>query len=285
MSLDLDDYKKDKLNLFLLKLNANEFDYNLLIENLIDPVISYSVSRQIQDEYKKMPGRLTKKAKERFVDYCRNTGELGELLLYAFLECDMNAPKILTKLELKTSTSMYVNGADGVHYLKLPNGNYQLIFGESKTICDPTDAIKRAFTSIYEFKNEINGKGDKKSGLNYEKSLISDNLVKETFSDEDQAFLKSLIYPKKDNKFNVDDAFGIFIGYEIEIADDKKAMGNQEFREFVKQQVCSQIQDKIQTIRDKIIEYRLQGYNFYIYILPFTDLDEKKKFVLEGLIK
>lgn len=30
-SKDLDKYKKNKLNLFVLKINSNEFDYDLLI--------------------------------------------------------------------------------------------------------------------------------------------------------------------------------------------------------------------------------------------------------------
>lgn len=54
---------------------------------------------------------------EKFVDYTRNNGELGELLLFCFLETHLGAPQILTKLELKTSISHYVNGADGDIFL------------------------------------------------------------------------------------------------------------------------------------------------------------------------
>lgn len=188
-SKDLDKYKKNKLNLFVLKINSNEFDYDLLVDMLLDPVIDYSISRQVKEKYKNRPATLSKKAREKFVEYARNNGELGELLLFCFLETHLGAPKILTKLELKTSTSHYVNGADGVHFLKLPDGNYQLIFGESKTYQDIDGAIRDAFKSIYNFKNGINDKGNQKSGIQYEKSLISDNLFKEAFSDEERDFL------------------------------------------------------------------------------------------------
>ena len=50
-------------------------------------------------------------------------------------------------------------------------------------MADLTAAISDAFKSIYEFKNEINSKGKTKSGLPYEKSLISDHLEKETIWD------------------------------------------------------------------------------------------------------
>lgn len=52
------------------------------------------------------------------------------------MESQLKAPKILSKLELKTTSGLYVNGADGVHFLKLEDGNYQLIFGESKMYVD-----------------------------------------------------------------------------------------------------------------------------------------------------
>lgn len=46
-SFSLDKYDKNKMNIFMLRVNANEFDYDLLIRNLLEPVITYSVSRQL----------------------------------------------------------------------------------------------------------------------------------------------------------------------------------------------------------------------------------------------
>ena len=284
-SKDLDEYKKNKLNLFVLKINSNEFDYDLLIDMLVDPVVDYSISRQVKEKYKDRVGTLSRKAREKFVEYTRNNGELGELLLFCFLETHLKAPKILTKLELKTSTSHYVNGADGVHVLKLPGGDYQLIFGESKTYEDMSRAISDAFQSINDFKHGVNDKGNQKSGLQYEKSLISDNLFKESFSEEDYNFLESLIYPTKERKFDVDNAFGVFIGFQINITDDDKAMLNAEFRKKIKDIVDSEVSKRIEYIQKKIKDHNLQGHNFYIYVLPFTDISNKRKKIMEAITK
>lgn len=284
-SKDLDIYKKNKLNLFVLKINSNEFDYDLLVDMLLDPVIDYSISRQVKEKYKNRVGTLSKKAREKFVDYARNNGELGELLLFCFLETHLGAPKVLTKLELKTSTSHYVNGADGVHFLKLPDGNYQLIFGESKTYKNIDRAISDAFDSIYNFKNGINEKGNEKSGLQYEKSLISDNLFKESFSNEEREFLESLIYPTRERKFDVDDAFGIFIGFQIDINEDKKAMPTADFRIMIKDIIDKEVSKYLTYIQKKISDYKLQGHNFYIYVLPFTDIDIKRKKIMEAITR
>lgn len=284
-SVKLDKYGKNCLDLFILKINSNEFDYDLLINMLVDPLIDFSISRVVKDKYKGRPGMLSKKAREKFVEYTRNNGELGELLLFCFLETHLGAPKVLTKLELKTSTSHYVNGADGVHFLKLDDGNYQLIFGEAKTYKDITQAITDAFKSIYDFKNGVNSKGNNKSGISYEKSLISDNLFKETFTDEEKEFLEKLIYPSKQRDFEVDDAFGIFIGFQITVTDDEKALPSSDFRELIKKRVKFEVEKRVEHILKKITDLKLQGHNFYIYVLPFTDIDTKRKEIIEEITR
>lgn len=280
----IDKHKKDRLNLYALKINANEFNYKYLQDKLVDPMIDYALSREIKKQYAGKSGTLSKKAREKFREYENNDGELGELLLFCFLESQLNAPKILSKLELKTSTKLYVNGADGVHFLKLENGNYQLIFGESKMYADIKQAFDKALQSIYEFKNEINEKGESKSGINYEKSLISDNLTKETFNEEEKQFLKSLIYPTENNNFYVDDAFGIFIGFEITVLEDEKEMANFEFRNMVYERIKEKVNQCLGHIREKIKFYGLQGHDFYIYVVPFTEIDKSRKEILKEVI-
>lgn len=279
----LDQHNKNKINLFSLKINANDFDYQGLQDNLLEPMINFSLSRAVKAEYSNKPAHLSKKAREKFIDYLRNKGELGELILYSFLESHLNAPKILSKLELKTSTSHYVNGADGVHFLKLQNGDYQIIFGESKTEVNITTGISNAFKSISEFKNEVNHKDAKKSGLPYEKSLISDHLANETFSNDEKQFIKSIIYPSRKGNFYVDDAFGIFVGYEMKIEDSDRVLPNSVFRDKIKGQIKAEVEGKFSHILKKITEYDLSGHNFYIYFLPVTDLNENRKLIQKGI--
>ena len=283
VDIDSANFGKNKLNLFVLKINANEFDYCNLQRQLLEPMVDFSLSRTVKAEYKDKPAELSKKARDKFINYINNKGELGELLLYCFLELHLKAPKILSKLELKTSTNHYVNGADGVHYLKLENGNYQLIFGESKTERQLTSGLTNAFRSIAEFKTEVNASGNNKSGINYEKILISNNIGKESLLDGEVDFIKNIIYPKKENNFEVDDAFGIFIGYEISISNDNKGLSNEDFRTTIKDQIKKEVERKIRHIRLKINKHNLQGHNFYIYVLPFTNLDESRENITKNI--
>lgn len=278
---DIDE--KNKLNIFMININANEFDYRLLEENLRDPIISYAISRKVKEKYKDQAGTLVHKAKEKFIAYFQNDGELGELLLYCFLESHLKAAKILSKLELKTSNKKYVNGSDGVHYLKLPNGNYQLIFGESKMYTDLYEAIGEAFKSIKEFKDEVNSKGDEKSGITFEKGLISDNLNKE-FEEDDEKFLMDLIYPKSSNEFDVDDAFGIFVGYQIDVTPEERKLSHSDFREVIKNKIINEIDKMEKSIKTRIRNKQLEGHNFYIYVVPFTEIENKRKEILGEIL-
>lgn len=274
---------KNKMDIFMLNSNANEFDYKSLERNLLDPIITYSLSRKVQQKYKNSPATLSKRARERFKEYSKNTGELGELMLYCFLERHLKAPKILSKLELKTSSQLYVNGSDGVHYLKLEDGNYQLIFGESKMYQDLGTAIERALESIRQFKEEVNQKGEEKSGITFEKNLISDNLQKE-FDEEDEKFLTKLIYPTSESDFFVDDAFGIFIGYETVITQEEKQLSNSEFREIMKQKILDEISKISVNINTKIQSKKLTGHNFYTYIVPFTEIEKERIEILGEIL-
>ena len=39
------------------------------------------------------------------------------------------------------------------------------------------------------------------------------------------------------------------------------------------------------TIQQKIVDNKLQGHNFYIYVLPFTDINSKRKRIMEAITK
>lgn len=275
------------LDLFLLPINGRNFDYNCVSENLIESVADYALSWENKEKYKDKAMTLSRKAREKFKDYEKNTGELGELLLFCFLEGHLGAPKILTKLELKTSSELYVNGSDGVHLKKVSNQRYHLIFGESKTYKDLSSAFEKAFQSISEFKNELNSKGESKSGIAFEKGLISRNIEHIVFDDEDEEILNLLLYPENraNPKIKLDDAFSIFVGYEIDISKEQEECTNDEFPKKIEEKIISQIQKYKDKINDLIKKYKLLGYTFYIFMMPFTDIDESRKKILKRVLE
>lgn len=279
---------KNVLKFFCPYIDANSMNYDNLIISLRDAAGHYCLSRRTWDEYVDKPMQLSHLVREKFRKTDQNKGELGELLLFSFLESDLKAPKILTKMELKTSPNMYFNGADGVHYLKLTNGNFQLIFGESKSYSKLSDGISAALNSIYEFNYEtIKDSNSNKSytKINFEKGLLNAYICQEAYTKEEKAFLKSLIYPMADRPYTVDTAFAVFALYDLKIDSKEKQRDNQDFREWLFKKLTKSIKDMIPYIIKNIEDKGLAGHCFYFYIVPFEKMATSQKDILAKVVE
>ena len=267
-----------KLNLHVLKIENNKFSYHELMNSLFDSIITYSLSRKEQEVYKNNPGLKYIKAVQKLRDYKSNDGELGEILLYCFLETHLNAPKIFTKLELKTSNNDYVKGSDGVHLLKIDDQNYQLVFGESKLDQKLSKSLYNAFKSINDFITRPN------NNINDEIGLLNSHLEKEAITNEYYNTLKKIIIPSASNEeIYKDNAFGIFVGFNIEPDETLLKSTNYEFRQTIRKFIKSEVEEQIDYIKRKINEYKLFGYSFYIYAFPFIQLEEVRKRMIRNL--
>lgn len=272
----------NKLNLFSLKISNNAFSYADLVEELGDILTAYALSRSTYDALcsQKKYTTLVSKAKERLRKAESNDGELGEILLYTMLEAHLKAPKLLTKLELKTDPNHYVNGADGVHLLRIDDNTFQFVFGESKLYADLNDGLKEAFKSLKNLLKEDLNK------LRYEIQLVNSNLLKETQEDESVNLLKKLLIPREnDEDLNIDHSFGIFLGFDVEITEDERKLTNAEFRKTVYDKVKKAVLTILPTIKKQIQQDDFRGYNFYIYIVPFSKLAEQRKKIIAELKK
>ena len=282
-NIELDSNWEKSLKVFMLQIDSKDFDYLSLKEKLLNPILWYSLSRKTLSEQKTVSVSTVKKAISKIRDYLSNTWELWEYLLYCFLGSDLQAPKILSKLELKTSPNDYVKWADGVHYKKIWD-DYVLLFWESKTIIELKKWIDSALLSIYDFKNWIKrnkewvetDRDTSKFWIWYEKALISDNLWKETFSEEEEKFFKSLIYPSRNNNCNVNTGFAIFIWFEIDIS-KFQGLSNKDFSNKIEEVLKEKINKKKDYILEEIGQKDLQWHNLYFYFLPFSRLNETRK--------
>lgn len=277
---DMDLEKSNKLNVFTLKVRNNSFAYNELVETLSNQLYHFALSRTEVRKLEKAKeyGTLINKAKDKLRIYTSNEGELGEILLFCLLESHLGAPKIITKLELKTASNDYVKGADGVHLLKLSEKDYQLILGESKLNSNLQNGIYNAFSSLSNLINNDNKK------LNFEIGLINSQLVKEAFDENSYNFLKKVIIPNaREDEVYLDYSFGIFLGFDIEITKEEANKSNAEFREYIRNKIKQYIEEKISSINYQINKTEFTSYDFHLYIIPFSDLENKRKEIIQEL--
>lgn len=87
----------------------------------------------------------------------KGTGaELGEMLLYSFLEEKLNAPKLMRRGDLSTDAKQYASTCDGIYLLTIPTSGlpyHQVVFDASSIVGDLTYAIDAAFDNILEIEN------------------------------------------------------------------------------------------------------------------------------------
>ncbi|MGF6191485.1 HamA C-terminal domain-containing protein [Serratia sp. 2723] len=270
--------QQSTVNLHVLDIVSNSFIYDKLVEELRELIVCYVHSNRRLAEFNKIYPAYSPKpyleAIQKFRNYTSNEGELGELLLYAFLESSLNAPKLLSKMELKTDANDYIKGSDGIHLLEVGNG-YQLIFGESKMYADLLEGAREAFDSIAEFK--ING-------LGFERGLIDTHVINEMVTEEGYETIKSILLPSGDDGPDLDLSFGVFLGFELPIDSTQLSMKNSEFREWVHSVVQSNASRVIDTIQKRIIKHNLFGHEFHIYIVPFTEIDITRKKLIQEML-
>ncbi|NHK27923.1 DUF1837 domain-containing protein [Parvularcula flava] len=130
-----------------------------LAEFLRERIVDYAIPRRRIDEAKKhlnetgstaQLSKLEKEAKKLFTSLSQS-GEGGELMVFAFAEAVFGLSQIICKMSLKTSTEMHYHGADGVYAEGTDDGGLNVYWGESKLYGDPSDAVRDCLKSLAPF--------------------------------------------------------------------------------------------------------------------------------------
>jgi len=269
-----DIHLKTIMHLHVLRVDGGDFAVKPLFKELVNNSISYVLSRQNLAKVLSDPSRMGefwRKTQTQFKTPDPNAGEGGELLLYSFLEGHLGAPKILSKMELKTSSEHYVHGTDGVHLLEVSPGDYQLIFGESKMYGDTASKIgssasrgvKAAFQSIGKVQED---------DFDFDTWLVESELLKESLNEEKVGLLASILLPPASGTpaITKSNAFGVFIGFELDVTTFPFADHTApEIENHLRELALSAITAEVETIKTEIQNRGLGGFQFHIYAVPF----------------
>ena len=278
---EFDVINKNKLRIFMLNTENKLFNYDELYQYILSNITRYVFDRRKSTEIENDPEKrnfATLDAISHLRDITSDKdkgagGELGEILLYLFLEQDMGAPKLFSKVELKTSAKDYIKGSDGIHFKfrETFDGKkiLQLVIGEAKIQNDLDDGIKSAFESIntYLTKNV------------QDKNLLDTHLMNQLADEEEAKILKEYILsvPRKKKET----VFGIFIGYSIDYKGDSDAPDEYDKKAIVEN--IKQVLDYKTKIIEYINQYNISNYEFNFYFLPFHNAMRDRKTIIESL--
>lgn len=271
------------LQIFCLKFDDFDFDYHGLWRYLRNNIGYYVYSRAqinryvIEEEIASLAYDAIAHIK-KFIEKNKLQSEnsLGELLLYIFLEQVLQAPKLMSKVELRNHNDLISSESSGIHLLTANTDVTfsQLILGVSMLNTSLTEAIDAAFADAQKLKSR------KKD----ERSFVESSIFNGAFPSDICEQLESIILPSESVEKKPATAFGLFLGYTLgDISKSGKSINIYQ-RDAITQ-IKNDILNNVPYIESKIAQYGLDGYSLYIYLLPFTDVDNDKKDIMNKLLQ
>ena len=249
---------------------------SFIVDNIGSYVFSRAKAQRIQERAKDRSAIGSQEMLKFAVTYGANAESvLGEILLYIFLEQALDAPKIMSKIEMDEANGNAVSKSDGVHLLRCEDTGsvfHQLVFGASDITGDIKKAVDRAFEQILAIED------------NYDMEFhMVDNTTQWTIYDPDATkFMVELMTPQRDGTYKPDMAFGAFLGYSLKL--DQPVTNSQKYKEAVVEQLKKDIQNAQSYIAQKITDCGYSGYSFYFYVLPFNDAPDEKVSIIKEIL-
>jgi len=270
----------NKLKLFMLETENKLFNYHELYEYILNNVVMYVYDRRKVSTANKSSEKylILNKAIDHLksVENKKDKGagaELGEILLYLFLEHDLEAPKLFSKVELKTNAEDYIKGSDAIHFKfrKTNKGKtvIQLVVGEAKIYEQIKVALSRAFDSINSYLN------DHKQDYFLLDTHLLNQFVDEEEADEIKTYFLQRPRPKRET------VFGVFIGYTSPYKGEND--NNDTYDNNIIDKNKKLVLSIQQTIIDKINEFNISNYQFNFYFLPFHDAPKDRRHIIKLL--
>lgn len=266
---------QNKVKLYKLRVINNEFDKGPISDFILDNISQYVYSRtQIKDisathnvrtlsyraiqELKKNPAFSDQK-----LTFC-------EIMLYSFMESTMYSPKILSGYEIN-GFGISTKYSSGIYLL--PAGtistNNQIVFGCTQAHDTLKDAIDDVLNQAY----------DIKTNRNEEIHLLDPSILNTIMDPNVSKYIKNLVTPQRGSFIDVDDAFGLFITYSINIH-GKGSLSNAAYRLEVDKQMDVDIKSNLPYILSEIKRLGLNAYSFYLFILPLDKVEADTKAIL-----
>lgn len=188
-------------------------------------------------------------------------GELGELILFTLLDVYFQAPKILSKVSLKTSRKMPVFGADAVHG-QFRNGAFKLYLGESKLFKEFKPAATKAVASISTAKDKYEEEFD----------LLDSYMDFPNMDSNLESMLLNLLNP-----FSNEDLSGVlhspcFIGFA-----ESNLISDAQSEEDFKSTYIKLAQDYVTDFFDKVETAGVDIKDTALLMLPFSCTDQLVK--------
>lgn len=254
-----------------------------LAEFLRDQIIDYAIPRRtLEDAFEKSKSsrsgapisKLHERARRLFT-HLAQTGEGGELLLFAMAEAVFGITQIICKMSLKSSTSMHYHGSDGVYAEAQPEGSLHLYWGESKIHADPSGAIRSCLASLAPFLREPEGEDAERD----QDILLINEFA--NFSDETLvAFLKRFLDRDDPASLNLRHCGFALAGFDSAAYSADNPEGTADA---IATSLELEIGSWSEAAKRRITAERLESFDIHFICVPLPSADEFRAYFLKVL--
>lgn len=259
----------EDLRLFHLNVRNNQFSYTdlegFLSRNIGQYVFSRAkIAEYITDNNQFSVGLDARQTLARTLTPDNNV--LGEILLWAFLEQVLEAPKVMSKIELTQIGGLAQSQADAIHLRVDGTGqsSTNIVFGTSNIVSNLRDAIDTAFDRVIEIENN--------SGV--ECQIAETTVFTEQFDPGTTTTLKDMLVPKPGGTPQYNTAYGLFLAYDVGLVKTNYTVD--QYPNALAVKMDGDIQQHTQYIAQKISSLNLTNHAFFIYVLPLDEASKDK---------
>ena len=261
------------LRFFRLRSEDYEFDDVRLRRFLTDNIGRYLYSRaQIEKFYKEENEENISLEAAQYIRDHLSGNEFGAIMVYSFLEEILDAPKLLSRIELGTGMGV----SDGIHLKRLEGQlQYQLVYGASDIQGDLRGAIDAALVRVADIKK------NKPSPF----QIIDNTSFETTVEGTEMANgIRRILLPRKKDDDPPATAFGIFLGYTLKMNEADYSLPVRQFKKKMAERMEQDITGYAAYIKTQLEKLGLHHHSYYVYVLPLNDANEDKHKIIGRLI-
>jgi hypothetical protein len=202
----------------------------------------------------------------------KNSGQVGELLIYFLLETVLKAPQAYQKMRMTTNPTEERKGSDGVHLRWDPSDKVlEIIFAESKIWQSYSNAVADAFKSIEEFHDS-------------ETKSHEIHAFTAGFSELTQDLQERLVsYLEGDNTSNCRQVQACLIGFDWSEYACLSDARRKKFIEEFEIRYRKWAEGKRASLNSKLGGLKHKHLRFEFFMLPFRDVDDFRELFLQAL--
>lgn len=271
---------------FYLPTETFQFDYTGLVRYLKGIAMNYVFSRSKINKSREDNEEFSLCVSDAFSILTQNKHEsslLGQMLIYAFIESVLKAPKIMSPVEQNQFYSEKDIKWEGVYLLHLPNESsgkrYQLVFGSSTLEDNLQEAVNKAISKLTSYIPTENKKV---------RGILDTSSLRIPYDDNLKRFLNSVLNPSYKNpqtQVRAKSTYGIFIGYSLKI--ERTLFSDEEtYQVAVEDEMKANIKKIIPFIDRKLAQDNIlakSSVNFYF--VPFNSVLDDAPIIISDMLR